>query len=339
MELLSQMDTSRIMVSMIAYREKNLEKSIRDCIEKAKYPHRIKFSVVSEQKTEELHDGLRSVAKNKVVYRKYDLSEYRGVLWSRAKTTQVDPTYDYILYTCGHNLFAQNWDEIVLEEYAKAKKKSDKPIITVSGPEYEFTPDGQVTLESRAGRYYNFYRPNINSDYVPGYGFPKVVPVPETDDVLEDCYWQGSWIFASKNYVDEVPIDPDMNYHGEEIYLTIQSWCRGWRFYATPRVLYYHDTYKEYPGEDMSRTISHRPWADMNKDAFWSQSDESMKKLNLLLSGNLKGIYGNITKEQVLDFCLATGMNPKWCEYDENYHQLGLPRHGEDFKNSSPIVV
>lgn len=332
------MTNEKILISMIAYREKNLHESVMDCLKKAKYPHRLHFSIVSEQESEDMHANLRKfLAKDKVVYRKYDLSEYRGVLWSRHKTTQVSPNYDYILYTCGHNLFAQNWDEIVLEEYAKAKTKSDKPIITVSGPEYEFTEDGKVTYDSRAGRFTNFYRPRINSDFVPGYGFPAVEPVPDTDDVLEDCYWQGSWIFADSRYVEEVPIDPDMNYHGEEIYLTVQSWCRGWRFYATPKILYYHDTYKEYPGEELSRTITHRPWADKNKDAFWQQSDESMKKLNFLLSGKLKGVYGNISKEKVLEFCKETGMDPRWCEFNEDYDKLPLHRHGQDFRNREPI--
>jgi hypothetical protein len=325
---------------MVAYREKNLYESVQDCLKKAKYPHRISFSVVSEQESEDLHANLRDfVSKDKIIYRKYNLSTYRGVLWSRNKTTQVSPTYDYILYTCGHNIFAPNWDEIVLQEYEKASKHSEKAIITVSGPEYEFDESGNITYNSRAGRLKNFYRPRINSDYIPGYGFPKVEPVPDTDDVLEDCYWQGSWVFSTSKYVEEVPIDPDMNYHGEEIYLTLQSWARGWRFYATPKILYYHDTYKEYPGEELPRTVSHRPWADLNKDAFWDQSDESMKKLNMLLSGNLKGVYGNIPKEKILEYCKKYGLNPQWCEYDENYHKLNAHRHGQEFRHMPPITT
>lgn len=329
----------KILISMIAYRERQLDVSVRDCYEKADNPGDLIFSIVSEQSREELHADLSFIPAEQLIYRKYDLSKYRGVLWSRDKTTEVSVDYDYILYTCGHNLFAQSWDTVVVQEYEKATAKDPKALITVSGPEYEMLGDWSISLESRAGRVKNYYRPSINPDYVPGHSFPAVELVPETDYVYEDFYWQGSWVFGPKQYVDEVPLDPDMNYHGEEIYVTIQTWCRGWRFYATPKILYYHNTYKEYPDEEHSRMSTHRPWSDMNKDAFWKQSDDSMLKLNLLLSGRLAGVYGEISVDSVRNYCKASGMSQEWCVYNSEYDKLGLQRHAEDFRHERPIIL
>lgn len=329
----------KILVSMIAYREKNLGQSVRDCYEKAANPENLVFSIVSEQSREELHPDLSFIPDAQIYYRKYDLSEYRGVLWSRSKTTEVDVEYDYILYTCGHNLFAESWDQITLSEHEKAKKKSDKVLLTVYGPEYSFSDEGSITYGYEDGTTANHYRPKISHGYVPGHGFPDTTLMPADDGLLQDFYLQFSWVFAPKQYVVEVPLDPDMNYHGEEIYVTVQSWCRGWRFYASPKLSHYHDTNKKYPGEVLPRMATHRPWSDKNKEAFWAQSDRSMIKLNMLLSGELEGAYGNISKEQVLEYCRASGLDVKWCVKNKEYDRLEKQRHAEDFRYRPPTIV
>ena len=327
----------KILVSMIAYRERYLAESVKDCLEKADFPEDLYFSIVSEQSKEHQHADLSFLDQNKLKYRKYDLSEYRTIMWSRSKTTDVDFYYDYILYTCGHNLYAQGWDSLVLDAINKAANKTEKPIITSSGPEFEYSSGGEISYEPRSGRTFNKYRPRIPKDYVPGYGFPNdhQAAVPSTEGVVEDVYMQWSWVFAPSTYVQEVPIDPEMGYHGEEIYLTVISWARGWRFYATPDILYYHDTYKEYPGEEKSRMISHRPWVDVNQKAFWEHSDVSMRRLNKLLSGNL---YEDVTIEKILEYCDYSGLNPKYCTEFEDYSTIGLERHAEPTKTWEPYL-
>lgn len=327
---------------MIAYREKYLAESVKDCYEKAKHPEKLIFSVVAEQQEESLHADLSFIPASQIVYRKYDLSEYRGVLWSRAKTLEVDANYDYILYTCGHNRFVDGWDEKTLEEYKKIKKISnkDKVVLTVAAPEYVTDKEGNAITGIDNLRSVNVRRPKIQYGYVPGHSWVDVSEFSKDDqEPFEECYIQFSWVFAPKEYTKEVPLDPDMNYHGEEIYVTVQTWCRGWRMYTTKTILYYHDTYKEYFGESQSRMTTHRPWSDINKDKFWEQSDRSMIKLNLLLSGNLTGIYGNISKQMVLEYCNFSGLDTKWCQYNENFDKLGIKRHAEDFRNSEPFTV
>jgi hypothetical protein len=332
--------TDKILVSMIAYREKYLAESVRSCYEEAANPENLIFSIVSEQYSENLHADLSFIPSKQLIYKKLDLSEYRGVLWSRNETTKVNVDYDYILYTCGHNRFAPDWDVEAIKAHKNAKILATKPLITFIGPDYLVKEDGKISIESKEGVTVNMYRPNFSKEYVPGYSFPDFAPVPSTDgSLVEERYLQFSWVFAPKSFVDEVPLDPDMNYHGEEIYVSVQSWCRGWRFFASPVVMYYHDTYKEYPGELLSRMSTHRPWSDGNKDAFWEQSDKSMLKLNKLLSGRLDAPYGEISKELVLNYCEFSGLNPRWTEADENYDKLTAPRHAQDFRLRAPTIL
>jgi len=324
---------TKILVSMIAYRERYLEESVRDCYEKAAFPENLIFSVVSEQSLANLHANLDFIPQDQIIYRKYELTEYRGVLWSRAKTVEIDREYDYILYTCGHNRFVESWDTKALQEYSKASIKSKKALLTVAAPEYVVSDTGSAIIDAPWLSKENRRRPQLQADYVPGYSWAELTNIPEdSDEPLEEVYLQFSWVFAPRLYVQEVPLDPDMNYHGEEIYTTVQTWCRGWRMFTTKTILYYHDTYKEYPGEAQSRMTTHRPWSDSNRGAFWEQSDSSMVKLNLLLSGRLAGIYGNISAKDVLNYCKFSGLNPKHCTYNQHYDKLPIKRHGEDFR-------
>ena len=47
----------------------------------------------------ELHADLSFIPEDQLIYHKLDLSEYRGVMWSRWKTSQVDVEYDYLAGT------------------------------------------------------------------------------------------------------------------------------------------------------------------------------------------------------------------------------------------------
>jgi hypothetical protein len=332
----------KILITLLSYRERDLLITVQTAWENAKHPERLIFSIVSEQSSDDLHPDLSFIPEDQLIYRKYDLSEYRGVMWSRNKTLDVDIEYDYFLQTCGgHVLFAEDWDSNVIDGYKRSIKAAgtEKVVFVLCGVLFEYDDDGNIIFEqNHPWKMVNRYHKTLNKGYVPGYGFPHSQPF-EDKEPKEAVYYQGSWVFSTPQYVKEVPIDPDMSYHGEEIYLTVQSWCRGWKFYSCDIPLYAHNSEKKYAREEKSRIITHRPWADNHKEKFWQQSKESMIKLNLLLSGNLGGIYGGITREQVLEYCEFSGLDPIFTIYNPNHDKIDLYQHGKNIKEDPPVNV
>jgi hypothetical protein len=331
---------SKILISVIAYKEKDLFGTIFDCYSKAKNKENIYFSIVEEDHPEN-YSNLNFVPDNQILYRKYDLSEYRGILWARNKTTETHFEYDYILFICAHTRFVENWDELCLQEYQKAiiKNESDNVVLTYCGPDYRFNNDGSIEYAPEDAKNTNVYVKHYLEDFTPGYHFPRGWVIPESPndkDVREGVWLHYTWCFANKNFLKEVPIDPDINFNAEEPYMSIQAWCRGWRFYATPVVLYYHDTFKQYPGEDKPRFETHRPWVDKNKIDYWNHSDSSMIKLNLLLSGKLEDKFA-IEKNKILKYCDATGLNIKATEYNPDYDKIDKYQHCKHLKDQ-PII-
>jgi hypothetical protein len=331
----------KILVSIISYGEKDLASTVAHCYENAKNKQDVLFSIVDEQPREDGFSSFPEVPAAQMLYRKYDTSAYRGILWARDMTTRTHFDYDYILYICGHERFAEDWDVATLEEYEKAVAKSStgKAVLTYCQADFSVTEtsnfDPTTTFSGRTRNVFHY--PNTLQFLTPGYGFPGAANVPDDGDVHEGCWLHFTWCFASKQFVEEVPLNPEINFHAEEPYMGVLAWCRDWRFFATARLLSWHQVHKKYPDEKHVRIDTHRPWADNNKKAFWKQSNDSLLKLNKLLSGKMGGKYGGVTWEKVLEYCCFSGLNTKWTQHNPNYDKLSLPRHGQHLKDR-PIV-
>jgi hypothetical protein len=334
------------LVSIISYKEGDLLGTVLDCYSKAKNKNDLFFSIVEEH-FPEFYSDLSFIPERQLLYRKFDLSEYRGILWARDLTTKDLPVeFDHVLFICGHTRFEQDWDVTCLEEYAKAKAKSEtgKAILTLCPPDFEYNEDWSIRYKDKVKT--NLYHPSITgwdprtqqvTDFIPGYWFPIGSVPPEDGDVHENYWVHFTWCFADKSYVDEVPLDPEMNFNGEEPYVSLQSWGRGWRMFATSKIFAYHHLSRKYPGERLSRYNTARPWADDKKKDHWEHSRNAMLKLNLLFSGRLTGTYGDISLDTVQEYCRRSGINLKMTEYNPDYDKVDGYQHMMGIKDEEPV--
>lgn len=338
----------KTLISVISYKEGDLRGTILDCYSKASNKEDLFFSIVEEHYPE-FYSDLSFIPEDQILYKKFDLSEFRGILWARDLTTKEIPfEYDYVLFICGHTRFEQDWDITCLLEYTKAKAKSEtgKAILTFCSPDFEYNNDWSIKYKDKVTK--NIYHPTLSngfdprtqskSEFIPGYWFARADAVPDDEDVHEGYWVHFTWCFADKSFIIEVPLDPEMNFNGEEPYVTLQSWARGWRMFATSKILYYHHRTRNYPGEQKSRYETARPWADDKKKDYWEHSRKAMLKLNLLFSGRLKDKYGNIPLEITQDFCKKSGIDLKWTEYNPNYDKIDGYQHMMGIKDIAPIT-
>jgi hypothetical protein len=173
---------AKILVSIISYKEIELENTVKSCFNNAKNKQNLLFSIVDENKENQYAD-LSFVPKNQILYKKYDLSEYRGILWARNETNNHNFEYDYILYICAHTQFEQDWDIICLEEYEKALKKNNsyKTVLTYCGPDYEIDKSYSVKkYNTELNINNNLYVEKFDTKkFIPGFWFPRANNVPQ----------------------------------------------------------------------------------------------------------------------------------------------------------------
>jgi hypothetical protein len=112
-----------------------------------------------------------------------------------------------------------------------------------------------------------------------------------TDQPVMGCHISAGFLFAAGHFVEEVPYDPYLYFHGEEQSLAVRAFTRGWDIYHPLVVPLYH----LYKTEGTPYSTHHWYGETDAKRAFQSAylTERAKQRLNRLLMGDgLPGAYG-----------------------------------------------
>ena len=124
------MGNGKIFIQIAAYRDKQLLPTIKDCIEKAKNPKKLVFSIAWQHSLEDEWDNLDEYKKDKrFKIIDIDYKDSQGACWARNKLQKQYDGEEYTLQLDSHHRFVQDWDVMVLEDYKQALETSEKPVI------------------------------------------------------------------------------------------------------------------------------------------------------------------------------------------------------------------
>ena len=126
-----------IFVQIASYRDPELVPTIKDMIAKAKYPEKLRFGICwQKDETENLDEFI-----NNPNFRieEYHYSESQGLGWARNITNRLYRGEKYTLQIDSHHRFVQDWDVMVLEDYAQSSV-TNRPVSTTVRPPLVLTP-------------------------------------------------------------------------------------------------------------------------------------------------------------------------------------------------------
>jgi hypothetical protein len=129
-----------------------------------------------------------------------------------------------------------------------------------------------------------------------------------TDAAVEGCHVAAGFIFCSAQFVEEVPYDPFLYFHGEEQSLAVRAYTRGWNIFHPTWVPLYH-LYKQ---ENVAHDTHHWHGAVDSHRAFNGAFLTERAKLRLfeLMCGNgLQGAYGLGTVRTLDDYAAMSGID------------------------------
>ena len=103
------MKKNKIFVQIASYRDPELLPTLKDCIEKAKFPKNLVFSIAWQHSPEDTWDTLSAYTKDKR-FKIIDIPhlESEGVCWARHKLQQNYNNEEYTLQLDSHHRFAQD---------------------------------------------------------------------------------------------------------------------------------------------------------------------------------------------------------------------------------------
>jgi len=284
----------RMFVSIASYRDCQLVPTVRDCLERARHPERLRFGVCWQHGEDEVLPEWFSGERFSVL--DVDWRESRGACWARAEIMRLWRGEDWYLQLDSHHRFVQDWDVRLLEQAALTG--SDRPILSAFPP--HFTLDGEfadrplLTTHDRfdddgialaAGRHFADWRPGL--------------PPRRTR------YLSAAFLLAPGSFVEDVPYDPLLYFHGEETVLTVRAFTHGYELFQPCELLLWHE---------YSRAYRTKHWEDhlleRGVDVGWGERDAlSRERIRRFFAEPFVGPFGLGGERTLADYEAYAGIS------------------------------
>ena len=283
-----------IFISIAAYRDPELVPTILDCLAKAERPDEIRIGLCWQHAGDESIDAIATDPRLRIL--DVPAEESGGACWARARAMGLYAGETYFMQLDSHHRFAPGWDTRLTAELLRAP--STKPLLTTYCPAYvpwlpvpeERQPTG-IVFDRFSGPV-----PLVRGGGVDPH--PAGEPIPAR-------FLSGHFIFTLGSFVTEVPYDPQLYFHGEEISLALRAYTWGYDlFHPSEAVVWHYYERKAQPKhwEDHQSTDGVRP--------AWNDRDRvSKRRVRNLLLGLAYGKFGHGPVRSVADYEQLSGLS------------------------------
>jgi hypothetical protein len=297
-----------IFISIASYRDKELIKTINSCLSKAKYPENIKIGVCWQYDEEEditLLDNISNIHIHKVYWKDVEGS----VCWARSLIQQkFFNDEDYYFQIDSHTLFAQDWDETLINMYDKLL--TDKAVISV-GPPYYYNLNAEGALPhldwepvefiDNIHRDTTIYKQKLDALDSNGFMMFGFKPAEDISKPILARHISAALLFTTGQWVRDVPYDPNLYFQGEEGSLALRSFTNGYDIYNPNKLVCWHLKYN-FPDRK-------RHWNTFDLNTINKLSGKSFEQYTKLINGEDLGNYGLGSIRSMNDWELYSGMS------------------------------
>jgi hypothetical protein len=231
--------TNTIFIQIASYRDPQLLPTLKDCIDKAKYPDNLRFGIAWQHSVSDSWDSLdeyKDDTRFKIL--DIDYTQSKGVCWARNAVQQLYDNETYTLQLDSHHRFTQDWDETLIQMLVDLQKEGHKkPLLTAYIP--SFDPDNDPAARVQTPWKMNFDR------FIPE---GAVFFLPATFDSWDDSskplparFYSAHFAFSLGSFAQEVQHDPDYYFHGEEISIAARAYTHGYDLFHPHKVIVWHE--------------------------------------------------------------------------------------------------
>jgi hypothetical protein len=287
-------DSARVFVSIASYRDPELVPTVRDCLEKARYPDRLRFGVCWQHDGDEQLPDWFGGEQFRVL--DVDWRESAGACWARASIMDLWDGEDWYLQLDSHHRFARDWDVVLLDEAARTA--SERPVLTTYAPAYlpdEPEPVDLTPTRMEFGGFAEDGIPLFKPGFMPDWTARK--------RPRRARFASAHLLFAPGRFVTDVPYDPDLYFWGEEITLAVRAFTHGYDLFEPSRLIVWHEFTREYRPkhwEDHEATAA-MPWYERDKI--------SRAKVSRLFAEPLVGRFGLGVERTLADYEAYAGLS------------------------------
>jgi hypothetical protein len=229
------MSSSSIFVAIAAYTDPELPRTLRDALEQARWPDRLRFGICwqADPLRPVCLDDYRADARFRFLDR--TIHESAGGPWARNLAQTLWRGEPYTLQVDSHMKFEPEWDWKLVEMLEALP--SDKPLLSMNAPLFWFDADGTLQRRFDMGvpttRVRNW---DAAGGWAPWFDFGP----PNQQSPGRTRFVNGNFAFTRGQWNVEVPQDPDHYYWGEEFSLSVRSFTWGYDLFLPSEVVAWH---------------------------------------------------------------------------------------------------
>ncbi|MFT2111180.1 GlcNAc-transferase family protein [Marinomonas sp. 2405UD68-3] len=300
----------KIFVSIASYCDELLFFTLRDCYQKAEKPENLVFAVIDQNDASQKDaiDALSFADQIRYVY--INKMETFGVSWARNMAFSLFDNEEYLLQIDSHTYFEQGWDDNLLTQYTKILEKSAKPILSVYPYAFCFDADEQPVFTKPTGEFVMELRPHPDTSLTDDCAVLRFrAGHVKTTEPVNGCHIAAGFIFTKSAFIEEIPYDPYLYFHGEEQSLSVRAYTRGWDIYHPTWIPLYHH-YKE-SGVSYTNQHWHESVRDKRRLKHAQLKQRSQERVNRLFYGDgmLGSAYGLGQVRSLGDFIRFSGID------------------------------
>jgi glycosyltransferase involved in cell wall biosynthesis len=233
------MKENTVFIQIASYRDPELLPTLKDCIEKAKYPKNLRFGICWQHSPEDSWDSLDEY-NNDPRFRIIDVNykDSKGVCWARNQVQQKYEGEKYTLQIDSHHRFVQDWDDILIKMIKQLQKKGHKkPLLTAYVSSYNPQNDPAERVLEPWWMTFDRFIPEGAIFFLPA-------TIPNWENLTEPIpsrFYSAHFCFTLGEFCKEVPHDPNYYFHGEEISIAARAYTWGYDLFHPHRVVVWHE--------------------------------------------------------------------------------------------------
>ncbi|NCA31088.1 MAG: hypothetical protein EBS93_10290, partial [Chitinophagia bacterium] len=229
-----------IFIQIASYRDPQLIPTIKDCLEKAKYPENLRFGICWQHCENDDWDKIDDYiydSRFKII--DIDYKDSKGVCWARNLVQSLYQGETYTLQLDSHHRFSQDWDITLIDMLKSLQDKGfAKPLITAYIPSFDPDNDPAARVKEPWKMTFDRFIPEGAVFFLPASFNPAI---DKLDEPLIGRFYSAHFAFTLGIFSKEVKHDPEYYFHGEEISIAARAFTHGYDIFYPHKVVCWHE--------------------------------------------------------------------------------------------------
>ena len=250
-----------IFVQIASYGDPELIPTLRSLIKNAKYPEELTICIAHQYSESDKWDSLEEFKNDaRFIVIEIPHTESKGTCWARNQIQRHYNNQHFTLQLDSHHRFVKNWDVKCCDMFFRLRSKGvARPLITSYLPSYDPKNDPKHRTKTPWGMSFDRFTPDGIALFLPYY-IKK-----NTKQPIPARFYSGHFAFTIGAFCREVPHDPLLYFHGEEISIAVRAYTWGYELFHPNKIIAWHEYTRE------GRT---KHWQD---NLEWDKLDQSSK--------------------------------------------------------------